>query len=255
MELRLYQRNWHGVDLTRLPAAAAVRDKPAGPEFYAEFYAALAAGQGCVDPAWIEGKRSLGRELASLFTKWEPASSILAVASGRAYVEAEWIKDFEVTFNDCQDSSLAALRERHPGAKCLVGDAHTLQPVERFDIITLITLDYALRHNDLAALLTHLANLLNSGGRIVLYCASTLSWRQFAAETVKHLTSRYRRIPHIFWGWWRSPAEFFKLGRSCGLHTTAYSHTATGLTELPRWRSTWMSLSSSHFTVVYQANE
>jgi hypothetical protein len=226
MEMQIFQRTWHGIDLTALPAAAQARAKPAGPEFYAQFYEALASGRGKIDPAWLENKRRLGQAIErDLIVPWQKkngrAPKILALAAGRAPVERVWCeRGHEVTFNDCQEHSLAELRREFPAARFLVGDVNKLKPDSKYDLITAITLEYVMNRRELAGFLSCAESWLQSGAQFILYSASILSFRQMVVETLKHLLGRYRREPHVFWGYWRTPGELSAIACQAGLRVT-----------------------------------
>jgi hypothetical protein len=223
MEMRMFQRSWHGIDLTSLPAAAAAQDKPASAEFYAQFYEALASGRGRIEPQWIEAKRRLGEAIETdLISPWKSGHNrtprILALGAGNAIVEGVWReRDNDVTFHDCQEDSLAAVRARFPEAPRLIGDLQQIAPAEKYDLITAITIDYVMTAAELVAFLGRIRNWLAADGRVILYCASVLSFRQMAVETVKSLLGRYRVGQYVFWGYWRTPSEFLRAARRAGL--------------------------------------
>jgi SAM-dependent methyltransferase len=226
MEMRMYQRTWHGIDLTTLPAAASAIDRPASAEFYAQFYRALAEGRGKIEPRWVESKRQLGESIErGIIQPWKQTHSrspkILALAAGKAAAERVWIEHgHDVTFNDCQEESLADVRRDFPGAKLLIGDVRDLKPAH-YDFITALTLDYVMTRDELTEFLSNISKWLTPDGKIILYCASTLSLRQMAVEVAKHLLGRYRRTPHVFWGYWRTPGEFTSAARRAGLRVCA----------------------------------
>lgn len=230
MEMRMYQRTWHGIDLTSLPSAAIAQDKPASAEFYRQFYEALSAGRGKIESSWLASKRQLGEAIErDLIAPWQTcarrAPRILALGSGSAPVERVWHeRGHRVTFHDCQEASLAETRRACPGAEFLIGDIVELEPKADYDLITLITIDYVLNRAEFAGFLSRAARWLNSGGQIIIYCASTLSFRQMAVETARRLSGHYRNGRQVFWGYWRTPGEFFRAARNAGLRLTAAYH-------------------------------
>lgn len=251
----MFQNTWHGIDLTQLPAAATAQDKPAGAEFYAQFYQALSAGRGHIDPQWLESKCQLGEAIErDLIAPWKQkhgrSPRILALGAGKAPVERVWHeRGHAVTFHDCQEDSLADVRSLHPQANFLIGDIFKLEPDTRYDLVTMITIDYVMNRREFAAFLSHAARWLDSGGQIIAYCASTLSFRQATVEIAKHCLGVYRRQPHVFWGYWRTPGEFFKVARLAELHLDGIyfvtGGTAGGLClqksgwlgRIPSWRN------------------
>ncbi len=250
MQMRMYQRLWHGIDMTTLPAAKTATDKPVAAEFYAQFYEALAAGRGRIDPQWLENKRGLGEIIErDLITPWQQkhgrSPRILALGSGNAPVERVWHEHgHAVTFHDCQEASLAEMRRLCPSAEFLIGDIFKMVPEKKYDLVTLITIDYVMNREEFVAFLSRAARWLEPGGQIILYCASTLSFRQMAAEIIKRALGRYRNGRQIFWGYWRTPGEFLKTGRAAGLRVAQVYRLGEILQvppplirRLPPWRS------------------
>ncbi len=248
----MYQRTWHGIDLTSLPAAASAVDQPAAAEFYAQFYEALAAGRGRIDPQWLENKRQLGEAIErDLIAPWQRKQGrsprLLALGSGSAPVERVWHeRGHAVTFHECQEASLVETRRLCPAAKFLIGDIFKLEADKKYDLVTLITIDYVMNRREFVAFLARAARWLEPGGQIILYCASTLSFRQMTVEFVKRALGRYQNGRQIFWGYWRTPGEFFKTARAAGLRVaevyrvegTALKPSASIIRRLPPLRST-----------------
>lgn len=223
MEIRMFQRTWHGIDLTTLPAAFVDPAKPVSSEFYAQFYAKLAAGQGKIESHWLQAKRSLGESIErDIIAPWRiqhhRSPHILALGAGAAAAERIWYeRDHAVTFHDCQEDSLADTRRTCPRAGFLVGSFDEIAPTDRYDLITMLTIDYVMDHKEFVAFLARSARWLAPNGQLIIYCASTLSFRQLAVETVKRALGRYRNQQQVFWGYWRTPREFFRAARSAGL--------------------------------------
>jgi SAM-dependent methyltransferase len=223
MEIPMYQTTWHGIDLMQFPAARNAQKSPASPEFFAQFYAALESGQGRIDADWAEHKRRLGETVSlDLIKVWQERTGrkprILALAVGKGIVEGVWAENgYEVTFNECQDSSLKGLRQRFPQAGFLVGDARSLNPPQRYDLITLIGLDYCMNRAQLGAFLGKVAGWLEPDGQIILCCMNFLSYRRLLAIFLKSAGGYYRRVKHVFWGYWRSTGEFFRVAAIASL--------------------------------------
>lgn len=233
MKMRMFQRTWHGIDLTSLPAAKLALDQPAGADFYTQFYQALASGAGKIEPGFLEGKRRLGEAVEQgIIGVWQRkhgrSPQILALAAGKAPVERVWSEHgYTLTFNECQEDSLAELRREFPKARFLIGDIYQLVPESKHDLITAISVDYVMSKDQLAGFLSRAAGWLHPGGQIILYCASTLSFRQMAVETLKQVLGFYRREPHVFWGYWRTPKEFYDAAARAGLRVVGM-HGLTG---------------------------
>jgi hypothetical protein len=263
MEIRMFQNSWHGIDLTTLPAAAAAQDKPASAEFYAQFYHALASGRGHIDPQLLENKRRLGDAIErDLIAPWKKnhgrAPSILALGAGKAPAERVWHeRGHAVTFHDCQEDSLADVRRCCPGANFLIGDLHQLASDNRYDFVAMIGLDYVMNRREFTEFLSQAARWLDADGQIIVYCASTLSFRQAAVEIAKHCLGVYRRQPHVFWGYWRTPGEFSKVARRAKLHLggiySVTGGTAGGLClQKSGWPGTVPSWRNPHLVATFE---
>ncbi len=259
----MFQHTWHGIELASLPAAAAARHAPASAEFYAQFYAALESGRGRVEPGWLEDKRRLGevigREILGLGPPLHGAPPrVLALAAGKAFAERVWLEcGADVTFHDCQEASLADLRRQHPPARCLIGEIHRITPETDYDFITLLTVDYVMRRRELAEFLRRISGWLAAGGQIVLYCANVLSLRQMLAETVKMCLGRRRDPRAVFWGYWRTPGEFFRVARRAGLRLAQVLYFAgergggRRLRPASRWVRRWPPLRDSNLVATF----
>ena len=223
MEVRMFQKMWHGIDLTSLPAAFSDPNKPVSAEFYEQFYAALEAGQGKVEEHWSEAKRNLGAVIEDgIISEWQKehgrAPRILALGVGTAIAERVWYeRGHQVTFHECQADSLEEVLRVCPGADHLIGSFEDLKPDGQYDLITMLTIDYVMNRREFTEFLVRVAGWLTNEGQLIIYCASTLSVRQFVAETVKRLLGRYRKNRQVFWGYWRSPHEFFRVANAAGL--------------------------------------
>jgi hypothetical protein len=266
MEIRMFQNTWHGIDLTRLPAAAAAQDKPAGTEFYAQFYQALASGDGHITPQWIENKRLLGAAIErELIASWKKKHGrpprILALGAGKACAECVWYEQCHaVTFHDCQAESLEEVRGLCPEAQFLIGDIFKMESAPHYDLVTLITLDYVMNRREFADFLSQAARWLDADGQIIVYCASTLSFRQAAVEFAKHCLGVYRRKPTVFWGYWRTPGEFFKVGSMAKLNLggiySVVSSAAGGLyLQKSGWTGRLPSWRNSHLVATFETKQ
>ncbi len=256
--MRMYQRLWHGIDMTTLPAARIAPEKPVAAEFYAQFYEALAEGRGHIDPRWWESKREFGEIIQrDLITPWQQkhgrSPRILALGSGSAPVERVWHEHgHAVTFHDCQEASLAGMRKLYPTAEFLIGDIFKMTPEKKYDLVTLITIDYVMNRREFVEFLQRAARWLEPGGQIILYCASTLSLRQMAAELIKRALGRYRNGRQVFWGYWRTPGEFFKTANAAGLRVTEVYRVGATLQVTPAWMRRLPPWRSTHLVVTLE---
>jgi hypothetical protein len=262
--MRMFQRSWHGIDLTRLPAAKLVKDKPAGVEFSTQFYQLLASGEGCIEPSDLESRRRLGETIEQgIILPWQKQNGhppkILALAVGKAPIEQVWCEHgHDLTFNECQEDSLTELRRKFPRARFLVGDIFQIVSDTKYDLITAITVDYVMDRRELTEFLARVTGWLQPGGQIIVYCSSTLSIRQIIREIIKHLLGYYGRKPHVFWGYWRTLGEFCDIAKRTGLKVRRLTNDAAGRVQLksvPKIFSAIPALSNSNLVLTLEPKD
>ena len=230
-----FERSWHGINFADLPVKVRANE-PADDQFYEAFYASLRGRP--VDPDWLRGKQETGRWLETELLRKFPAPKILSVAAGLAVAESEWLaKGYDVTLNECQAESLAAVHEKFPSAPLLIGNAHKLEIRGRFDIITVFTVDYALNNEDLLEMFRRLGACLSRGGMVVNQTVNILTVRRFFAELVKRwLLRRYHTPGWVRWGWNRSPDAIIALAQKAGLDLKAqYVKGRNGYRSRSQW--------------------
>lgn len=225
MQRPMYIRYWLDVDLTELPAARNQHGKLAGPDVYAQFYEALAAGMGKVDPQWVHTKRSEGRAIAqSILEPWRRrhgrSPRILSLGAGMGIAESLWLEGgLNVVLQDCQERSLRDIAAKFPNARTLIGDVREIAIAGRYDIVSMLALEYVMSRADLKLLFRKIAGCLAGEGLLLLQSVSTLSVRQWLAEMVKANSGRHEN--RLLWGWWRTPAEYLRIARGTGLALAA----------------------------------
>jgi hypothetical protein len=225
MQLPMYVRECQGVELASLPAAAKMGGQPVTAKFYGELFAAIQA-LGPSDPKWVEGKREFGRRIAKeLLHPWMERHGrkprILALGVGEGWTECTWLEEgFDVTLHDGTEAYFGQIRQRHPEAKLLKADFAEINFSEAFDVITILALDFTMERQEFVAFLKRLTGFLTGEGAIICYCPNVLSLRRMAIDAVRRLADYHRRKGWIWWGWWRTPNEYLKAARACGLRVT-----------------------------------
>lgn len=236
MELPLYQTIWHGIDLLQFPAAKEAQNRPAGPEFYRQFYVELEKRP--VDPAWAAGKAAFGPVCVRKFfapreRQHGRKPKILSLGVGKGYIEEVWLREgYDVTLQECQEYSMRELLNKYPRARSAVGDASQMQFEDKYDVVAIMALEYSLRRADLLELLRRASAWLAPGGFILFQSAASLSFRQMAAEAVKFVRHKLSPRPRVFWGWWRTVGDMCRLGERAGLRVAdiyRFSGAAEGL--------------------------
>ena len=225
MEIKMYLKEWGGVVLADLLDAREQSDSPLTAEFYGRFYAALKS-KGPSDAKWVANKQKLGDQIAAeFFEPWQRQFGrrprILATGAGEAWAEGQWLAaGYSTTLQDGTDELFEAIRLRHPTVLFEIGNMHNFVPSEDYDIITMLANDYVLDSVELPDFLSRLAQKLVRGGKIIIYCPNTLSYRRVVIEAVRRLTGYHRRNRWVFWGWWRTKASFQRAATTCGLRLT-----------------------------------
>jgi hypothetical protein len=251
MEIPIHATTWHGIDLLQFPAAKDAQDKPAGPEFYEQFYTELAKRP--VDNATIAGKAAFGLVCIRQFLEpWEKLHgrkpTILSLGVGQGIIEEGWLQTgYTVTLQECQAHSLVNILAKYPHAKSAVGDASKMEFSERFDFIAIFMLDSCLSRQDLAELLRRAGTWLTPDGVILLQSAAVLSFRQIVAEWVKGLRRLIAPKPHVFWGWWRTVGDICRIAESSKLQVRgvySFRAGAEGIFKRPRLMQRAIALKS-----------
>lgn len=262
-QLPAFIAKWHEIELAgmagRLPSQAA----PAGPEFYAEFYAALQSGRGKVDLDWTRRKVTLGGLVASqLFEPWERRHRrrprILALCTGQGVAEGVWLeRGYSVTLHECQSTSLLGLCARFPDTPTLISDIRQIATASKYDLIVMLASDYFLNSVELVQVMRKVSGSLTPDGLFILHSVSVLSVGQWLKEILKTVLGRYRTATYIFWGWWRTPYEFQRCARAAGLtlmsaYTLVTSHEGyRSMQRRPGISRVWTTLSSNEILMVF----
>ena len=112
MQMPFYKREFLGVDLAALPAAAKAEPHPVGPELWEQLYAQVNEERDAVDEVWQAAKTDYGQRLLShVIETWEKKHGrkprILSVSVGLGVAEEVWLKaGYDVTLHECQSESL-----------------------------------------------------------------------------------------------------------------------------------------------------
>jgi hypothetical protein len=250
MQLPIFAHTWHGLDLSQFPAAKDAHDKPAGPEFYDQFYSELSKRP--VDPNFKKGKASFGSISESQFIQpWREKHGreprILSLGVGKGYIEEVWLeRGHHVTLQECQPHSLTEALAKYPNARGIVGDAVTMDYGGEYNIIAAMAIDSCLGRDGLRDLFKNIRRSLSKDGFVLFHCAASLSVRQYLAETAKDIMGTRKAKPHVFWGWWRSVGEICDLAAEAKLKTMdVYRFPRTDQKELirrPALMRRWMTM-------------
>ncbi len=263
MKRPAFIRKWQGVDLAELAGERDPGDGPVPPELYQEFYAALQAGHGKVGADWTKGKVALGGLVASeLFERWERRNGrrplVLAMCAGQGVAEGVWLeRGYNVTLHDCQMTSLRDLCARFPDTPTLIADIREIAIASKFDLILILASEYFLDTAELEQLMRKVSDSLTPDGLFVLHSVSVLSVRQWLSEILKKAIGTYRAATYLFWGWWRTPYEFYRCARGAGLTLLSASTLVTSrggyrsMQRRPRISRLWTTLSNPEVVMVF----
>jgi hypothetical protein len=264
LQLRQYADRWQDISLSDLSGRGTDSGSPADPELYSRFYTQLAQG-GNVTERWVKDKATLGSSIASeVFQSWARCYGrrprVLALAVGRGVAEGVWLEQgYDVTLHECQQTSMRQLCERFPHAPTLIADMRGIVIPWKFDIVVMLASEYVLTRDELISLLQTIEKALDQNGWMVLQSVSVLSIVRLGKEIVKRLRGGYPSPEHVFWGWWRTPAELAACAADAGLLvTTAYravqapgggtvlQRRARGLRFTPTWSDTSLVMLLEH---------
>jgi hypothetical protein len=79
-----------------------------------------------------------------------------------------------------------------------------------------------------------------------------------AREIIKQILGYYRRKPHVFWGYWRTPGEFFDIAESAGLKMCRLTNDAAGnlrLKSVTKFSDVIPPLSDSNLVITLEAKD
>jgi ubiquinone/menaquinone biosynthesis C-methylase UbiE len=241
-----YQTEWHNISFSSFCQISST--KLADSDFYNAFYRALFEkyrDYDALDPAW----RRVKDEIADwLVASLPDGSRVLSVGCGLGYMEQYlWRKhgDFvELHAQDYASHSLKWLRQVLPADRIHeLGDGGGKATEEnRYDLIYLSAVDYALSDEDLLSLLSDVQRALSDGGKVLMISASFLedpNWRQLV-RNCKRAVIRLLELTGLrkrgqLWGWMRSREDYQTIMRSAGM-----SGVADGFLETSLHRIYWI---------------
>jgi SAM-dependent methyltransferase len=220
-----YQREWHNVPFEELPEISY--STIAGPEFYSRFYHSLLSRPASPSPQWIEQKRKIGRLLATEFLNTRDSSAGLhafSVGAGLGIVEGE-LCDHGYTCDalECEQNSLAWLKEHYPKVRVLVGDGRYLPcRSESYDLVFMSGVDYCFDRVQYRQVLNEMRRIVKPDGRVMNVCLSNLSIKGIVRGIAKTMLSPILPFSQdsqsqVLWGYQRTAGEHIKVGREAGL--------------------------------------
>lgn len=242
-----FQSEWLGISFSSLSEISST--KLADSAFYDSFYSAVFQkyeGYEALDPEWRQIKDEVTDWLATCIPD---GARVLSVGCGLGYMEQRlWRKHgdrFDLHVQDYASESLRWLRRVMPAEH--IHDANENEKVrltesDRYDLIYLSGVDYALPDSDLIALLSRLTGRMRKDGRILIISGSfveeSVGQRSIRAckEAAKWLLERlglYKRGQ--LWGWLRSRAEYRAIMREAGLVSVL-----DGFVDAPHRKTYWI---------------
>ena len=227
MSIRLYQKDWHGIifsDLTKV----SISSLP-GSDFYSEYYRVFKERYPTLDLLSATWKGLKSQVASFLFERIRGGYKVLSYGSGIGYVESELLKagmqrgkGVNLSMFDFAPSVYDSLCTLDLCNSVYIGDDLGVIPEnDRFDLIYLSAVEYALSGKNLVKLLENLSNKLSVSGRIILI---SVSWKESItckdrvkqlARYALHFTPAYSLGQ--FWGWIREKKEIIKSASDAGL--------------------------------------
>ena len=182
MARNLYQTEWNGIDLLEIAKDKSTLNKQGLPNsnFYKNFYAKLKEKKFDLNDDWLLSKLNNSKWLELIITdlsldmkKSITDLKILSIGSGMGIVELPLIKSgFDVTLHEVQENSFSFIKEKAKNEniqiKYIVGNMEEIQFNNKFDIIYLGTIEYAIVGNrEYKKFLSSIYNLLNNNGYLI----------------------------------------------------------------------------------------
>ncbi|CAG1006140.1 hypothetical protein ANRL2_04558 [Anaerolineae bacterium] len=237
---RFFQTEWQGIQFSGL--ATLSETELAGTKFYNAFYRELFrryAGYDDMDLSWRRSKKELADWIAA---QLRSSARVLSVGCGLGYMESclhrEHGAELELHVSDYASEALDWLRHEFPEERIhLFGGGND----ERYDLIYLSAVDYAVPTNDMIDLLVEQRSRLVPSGACLMISASYLEEDVPVPErikvVVKHAVKALLSAAGLyhrgqFWGWMRTRSEYRELMREAG-----YSQVEDGFIETSNQRT------------------
>jgi SAM-dependent methyltransferase len=221
------QRLFYQSEFLRIPfreLAVENHAHVAGREFYAEIYHRLRTEENTPSSRWMQQKRKIGRLLAAEFLKTSDSSGgrrVFSVGAGLGIVESELCDHgFTCDALECEQNSLAWLKEHYPNVRVLVGDGRCLPcRSESYDLVFMSGVDYCFDRVQYRQVLHEMRRIVKPDGRVMNVCLSNLSIKGITRGLAKVLLSSVLKGSgsQVLWGYQRTTGEHIKVGRESGL--------------------------------------
>lgn len=242
----LYQTEWQSIPFSSFAETSS--KNLAGSAFYDAFYRTLFqkyAGYEALDADWRRNKDKIIDWLAASLPD---SVRVLSVGCGLGYMEQRLWREhggrIELHVQDYASEALCWLRRVMPDEHIHnAGEGQDCQTQkERYDLIYLSAVDYALSDESLVNLLSGVSGCLREGGQVLMISASFLDESvgqgliHSGKEAAKWLLGRlgfYQRGQ--FWGWMRTREEYQAVMRDAG-----FAFVTDGFIEAPHQRTYWI---------------
>jgi SAM-dependent methyltransferase len=248
----MYQTEWQNIEFASFSKISSTNI--AGSEFYDAFYRALFekySNYEALDADWRRNKDEITDWLASTLPD---GARVLSIGCGLGYMEQRlWLKHgdrLELHVQDYASHALGWLRQILPADRIHEGGGSAQTEVDRFDLIYLSAVDYALPDDDLIGLLTELRSNLRNGGRMMMISASFLEEAEgskivpYIKETLKWILENIGlRQRGQLWGWMRTRQEYLAVMRAAGMNQVT-----DGFIDTSHKRTYWIEGMSLHTT-------
>ena len=226
---KFYQTQWHDVKFDDFYQTSI--NNLAGAEFYDAFYSILFKkylNYDDLDVNWRGKKNEIADWLSSISPE---GGRILSIGCGIGYIEQRICssndRGLELHVHDYAPQALFWLKKVLPDDRIHIGGAFST--FNKFDLIYLCAVDYAMKNDELISLLSEGRRNLNNNGKLIIISASFLEEQSVKESLIYNIKEVMRLILSLlslrsmgqFWGWLRSAKEYREAMTEAGFVSVA----------------------------------
>lgn len=237
---RIYEKEWFGINFNSISKLSLleIADEQFYDSFYVQFYKKY-MGYNDLPKSYIHSKLKHAQIIYD-YVNNDNVKTILSFGCGNGLIEyrmPEFIQ-MEGKCLDCFEVSATPLKFLRYSKHCNCISEEL--PNKKYDLIYMMTVEYALDNVKLISLLSELKRILSEDGRILL-CSITCNvecslsvyeklrlLKNEFLEFIRHLFM-FKNSKYQLWGYRRSPDEILSLSLKSGLEVIKYGNFASDI--------------------------